>query len=356
MEQRTKLKILHVLKSSIYSGAENVVITIIRNLSDEFEFLYVATDGTIHQVLEREKIPFVLLERFNRKALQKAVSEYQPDIIHAHDFSAAALCASLTGRFRLISHLHYDPPWVRHWNVKTIAYLLCYPRIDRLLSVSEKSFENMIFAKHYVDKMTTIGNPVDGSRVRKMAELSGADLHDEGCDLIFVGRLVEQKNPQRFIRLIAALRDRGWRDIRAWMLGSGELEQECHDLLEKLRLEKHIEMKGFQDNPYPFIRNSRIMCITSRWEGFGLVAIEANLLGIPVLSTDNAGCSEILGADSPEICRSDEEFLDRIQQLHQSDMIYKEWKEWSLKRGDEFDNIQRYMRNMACIYRNEVSD
>ena len=41
---KRKLKVLHVLKSSIYSGAENVVITLIRNLGPEFEAVYVATE------------------------------------------------------------------------------------------------------------------------------------------------------------------------------------------------------------------------------------------------------------------------------------------------------------------------
>ena len=47
-----KLKIAHVLKSSIYSGAENVVLTIMKGLREEFEFLYIATEGPIREKLE----------------------------------------------------------------------------------------------------------------------------------------------------------------------------------------------------------------------------------------------------------------------------------------------------------------
>ena len=52
-----KLKIAHVLKSSIYSGAENVVLTIMKGLREEFEFLYIATEGPIREKLEEEQIP-----------------------------------------------------------------------------------------------------------------------------------------------------------------------------------------------------------------------------------------------------------------------------------------------------------
>lgn len=354
MENRKKPKVLHVLKSSVYSGAENVVITIIKNLSDEFALLYVATEGPVRKALEKEQIPFVLLDTFNRNCLKDVVKQYQPDIIHAHDFSATVLCASLPGGFRLISHLHYDPPWVKTWNVKTMIYAACRSRIRKLLTVSRKSFDNMVFAKNFQDKMLTVGNPIDGANIREQADMPVSDLSDEVCNLIFVGRFVEQKNPQRFIRLVAALRDGGWSDIRAWMLGSGELAQECQKLITELQLQGNIEIKGFQENPYPYIQRSKILCVTSRWEGFGLVAIEANMLGVPVLSTDNAGCSEIFGEHALEICRNDAEFVSRIRMLQESDEEYGKWRERSLMRGSSFDNIENYMADIACVYRNEV--
>ena len=250
MNSRQKLRIMHVLKSSVYSGAENVVITIIRSLSEQFDFIYVATDGPIREVLERENIPFQLLPAFDRKNLYGAIAARHPDIVHAHDFSATVLCASIRGGFRLISQLHYDPPWVRKWNVKTIMYRLCRPKIDRVLTVSGKSFENMVFAPCYREKMTVVGNPIDSDRIQRLAREIPPELGDGTCDLIFVGRLVEQKNPQQFIRLVSALKTK-MPDIKAWMLGSGELDHDCEALIEELGLERNVELKGFCSNPYP---------------------------------------------------------------------------------------------------------
>lgn len=351
MENKKKLKVLHVLKSSIYSGAENVVITIMKSLAAEFDFVYVATEGVVRQTLEQEQVPFVLLDNFNRKQLQRVFNQQKPDIIHAHDFSATVLCASLSGEYRLISHLHYDPPWVRKWNLKTLVYSLCYFKIDTLLTVSLNSFKNMRFSNLYAEKCKIVGNPIDGDRIRKMARESIVGLKNETCDLIFVGRLVEAKNPKRFVRLVARLRDSGWSDIKAWMLGDGELKQECQDLITELHLQKHIEMKGFQKNPYPFMRQSKILCITSRWEGFGLVAIEANMLGIPVVSTANAGCCEIFGEKASEICETDEQFMGCIQQLRNSKEVYETWRDLAFKRIEKFSNKKIYMQNLADIYR-----
>lgn len=358
---RKKVKIAHVLKSSVYSGAENVALTIIRELLDEFEFVYIATDGPIRKKLEEGNVPFILLKKFTRSNLAKAVNDFSPDIIHAHDFSASVLCAALPRRFRLISHLHYDPPWVRTWNLRTLAYWVVSYRIEKILTVSELSFCHMAFSKCLLLKSEFIGNPINAARIQMLAQehdesLENAPGNTKGercCDLIFVGRFVEQKNPQRFIRLVSELRNRGWSDVCAWMLGDGELKEECKKLIQNLKLEKQIEIMGYKDNPYPYIKQSGVLCITSRWEGFGLVAIEANILGVPVISTDNSGCTDIFGQDAVEICRTDEEFLDRLLLLLQSKEEYAVWEKRAFERGWRFNNTDRYMKKLMKIYAGE---
>lgn len=45
-------------------------------------------------------------------------------------------------------------------------------------------------------------------------------------------------------------------------------------------------MPGFQQNPYPFFARSEVFVLSSRWEGLGLVILEAMALGLPVIATD----------------------------------------------------------------------
>ncbi len=345
-----KIKVLHVLKSSIYSGAENVVITLIRNLGTEYEAVYVATEGPIRERLISENIDYYLVDVFDRKHLQSVIQQYQPDIVHAHDFSATVLCASLKRQFRLISHLHYDPPWVTHWNLKTLIFAACNRRIDCLLGVSEAMFQSMVFYPTYRKKARAVGNPMDFLRIRSLAK----DAPEEkAIDLLFVGRLVEQKDPLRFIVLVYKLKLAGWNDIRAVMLGAGELEPECKKWIHQYDLQDNIKMAGFTDNPYQYMKQSRILCMTSKWEGFGLVVLEASALGIPVLSTPTSGCTDILGADAPELYRSDEEFVEKVLCLRDNRENYEQWQTRAIKRTEAFDNIQTYMDCIQKIYKNE---
>ena len=353
MSSQKKLRVLHALKSSVYSGAENVVITIMHSLSGQFEFIYVATDGPIRETLEKEKLSFCLLPSFNRKNLSEAIKKYEPDIVHAHDFSATVLCASLKGTFRLISHLHYDPPWVRKWNVKTITYAWCRNRIDHVLAVSGKSFSNMVFSERYRDKLTVVGNPMDREKILRLSREIPEELENQNCDLIFVGRLVEQKNPQRFIRLVASLKEKGFTDVKAWMLGSGELEAECRQLIESCSLQNNVELKGFQKNPYPYISHARLLCMTSRWEGFGLVLLEANILGVPAISTRTAGAEEVLGETAEELCDGDEEMAEKAISVLEGKEEYCHFAEMASQRVEHLMTLKSYMNKIECIYEKE---
>lgn len=354
MENR-KPKVLHVLKSSIYSGAEHIVFTIVKRLTGQFDLIYVASEGPIREALEREGLPFELLTRFDRKHLNIIIKRQKPDIIHAHDFSATVLCASIKGDFRLISHLHYDPPWVEKWNIKTLVYLWCRKRIETVFLVSSRMPVRMIFFKQYRDKMRIMENPIDRKRISDLAKQipEGWMREEIPCDLLFVGRFVEQKNPQRFLYLIEQLKRDGWSSIKAKMLGDGPLRQECQELAERLGLQEQLEIIGFQKNPYPFIRQAGLLCVTSRWEGFGLVVAEANLLGVPVLSTDTSGCLGILGNEAKEICRTDKEFLDKIKLLRNHQEEYDAWKERALSRAAQFVDVEEYMTILSEVYRSE---
>lgn len=345
-----KIKVLHVLKSSIYSGAENVVITLIRNLGSEFQAVYVATNGPIRERLESENIEYCLVDAFDRSHLGKVITQYQPDIVHAHDFSATVLCASLKKNFRLISHLHYDPPWVREWNPKTLIFAACARRIDCLLGVSESMFRSMVFYPTYRAKAKAIGNPMDFARIRNLAKDAP---ENKTIDLLFVGRFVEQKDPLRFVNLVQKLKLAGWTDIRAVMLGAGELQPECGNFICQHELQKNIEMAGFTDNPYRYMKQSRLLCMTSKWEGFGLVVLEANALGVLVLSTPTSGCMDILGADAPELYQSDEAFIKKALLLRDSREVYEQWQNRAIKRTETFDNIQTYMDCIQKIYKNK---
>lgn len=342
-----KIRIAFVLKSSIYSGAENVAISIIKGLENRYEFLYIATQGKIEDKLLEREVPYYLLKKFSLSNLENALKSYKPDIVHAHDFSATVYCAAFQKRYRykLVSHLHYDPPWAGRWNLLTALYYLTSKRVSKLIAVTKASYRNMIFSDVLAGKTVCINNPIDAVKIKKMAEVE----EKEEYDLLFVGRLVEQKNPESFIRIAKNINQCS-HDIKCAMVGEGELKIECQKMIEEYGMQDQIRLLGYQKNPYRYMKHSRVVCMTSRWEGFGLVAAEANTLGVPVLSTRTAGVTEVLGENAEELCVDESEMTAKIKCLLNSSECYEKYKNAAIERSKNFVSTIQYLNCIENVY------
>ncbi|WP_194610361.1 glycosyltransferase [Clostridium vitabionis] len=343
-----KKRVLHLLKSEIYSGAENVVCEIIRNLSDQYDFLYVASEGPIRKVLTREHIPFILLRPYNLMTLRMVIDRFHPDVIHAHDFTASVYAALAAGRtVPVISQLHYDPPWVYHKNVKTLTYSVALKNIQRLYLVTPVHMKKLAFYPVCRDKIRVIGNPVSTEEIReRAAEQEGG----EPSDVLFIGRLEEQKDPLRFIRIIDHLKRSGQFHIQAIMLGDGNLKRECALEIHKRGLSGNIAMKGFVNNPLAYLKKTKVLCMTSKFEGFGLVCIEAASLSIPVVTTKTSGTLNIYHAADQILFDQDEEIENRITELLQNKDEWSRASRQSQEISEKMENYHKYFRRIDRGY------
>lgn len=111
--------------------------------------------------------------------------------------------------------------------------------------------------------------------------------------ILGVGRLAAQKDFTTLIRAFAQVQQ--IKPCRLVILGSGRDRQQLNALVKELGLEKEVAFLGFVDNPYTYIAKAAVYVLSSAWEGFGNVLVEAMALGTPVVSTDCPnGPAEIL--------------------------------------------------------------
>ena len=188
---------------------------------------------------------------------------------------------------------------------------------DHIVTASDGVAENFS-ATHGVarDNMTTIHNPAFTPEIARHAtqEPDHPWFGDGGPPIILgAGNLKPQKD---FSTLIEAFhRVRGERPCRLLILGEGQLRYELESQVQALGLEGHVSLPGWTENPFAYMARAALFVLSSRFEGFGNVLVEALACGCPAVSTDcQAGPAEIL--EDPELLApvGDREVLAQVMQ------------------------------------------
>ena len=285
------MKVMHVLNSRIYSGAEKVVCQIIKSFRDDVEMVYCSPDSDIvRQMLAEQDVTFLPMEKMSTAELKRVIREQKPDLIHAHDMRASFFSALCCGKIPLVSHIHNNAYDARGLSPKTVAYLLAGFKAKHILWVSNSSFEGYAFHKFFEKKSSVLYNIIDTEAI---FDKKAQDEKTYDYDMIYVGRLTFQKDPQRLMRLCARLKE-SKPDLKVAIVGTGELEAETKQLCAELKLQDNVFFLGFQTNPIKMVHDSKAMILTSRWEGTPMCALEAMALGTPVVSTPSDGMTDLL--------------------------------------------------------------
>lgn len=114
-----------------------------------------------------------------------------------------------------------------------------------------------------------------------------------GAILGNAGRLTEQKGQLFLLDVAYTLKNRGV-DFTLLIAGTGELEEELRAKIAHLKLEKHVILLGFVMDMNSFMASIDIFLLSSYWEGFGYVIVEAMNLAKPVVAFDSSSNPEIV--------------------------------------------------------------
>jgi glycosyltransferase involved in cell wall biosynthesis len=111
--------------------------------------------------------------------------------------------------------------------------------------------------------------------------------------ILAVGRLATAKDYPTLLRAFSIVCQE--RPAHLLILGEGSERLRLERLARQLGIVEKIQMPGFVENPFPYMAHARMLVLSSRWEGFGNVLVEALACGTPVVSTDcKSGPGEIL--------------------------------------------------------------
>lgn len=180
-----------------------------------------------------------------------------------------------------------------------------YPFADRIVAVSKGVAADLVSLGIHQRQVRVVYNPIltpdfdalasaalsPGRSFEKASEWFASDVPV----VLGAGRLAAQKDFKTLIRAFALAKEQ--RSLRLVILGEGSEQTALEDLVRQLDLSEVVIFSGFVDNPLTYMSRADVCVLSSAWEGFGNVLVEAMGVGTPVVSTNcPSGPSEILAA------------------------------------------------------------
>jgi glycosyltransferase involved in cell wall biosynthesis len=239
--------------------------------------------------------------------LVQYIRQEQPDVLisslnhqNVVALTAKALAFSRT-KVIICQHnaLSTEASMMTGWKYRVIPalYRLLSPFAAGIVAVSDGVASDICAASGINrTKISVIYNPTIGPDfAAKLAEPAPHPWFHDGGPPVYItaGRLVLQKDHATLLRAFAL--HRATAKSRLMILGNGPLEKELKALAADFGIADVVTFVGFVANPLPSMRESVAFLLTSRYEGFGNVMVEAMGCGTPVVAFDcSFGPAEIL--------------------------------------------------------------
>jgi len=188
-----------------------------------------------------------------------------------------------------------------------LSYKTIYKRFDKVVCISEAIREDLKTNFNYkFDNLIVIYNPHNYKFIKfKSQEIIEDPVENKIFNndvVLFLGRLSVQKAPWHLINAFFLSKQK---DINLVFIGDGN--SDILDLLIKqakdLGIQDRVFFFGRKENPYKYLKRSKVIALTSYYEGTPNVIAEAIALDIPIISSDcTEGIAEMMSVHKKEIC------------------------------------------------------
>ena len=169
-----------------------------------------------------------------------------------------------------------------------------YPKSDRIIAIS-KGLADCLKGISKKSKVQLIYNPAYDNEILTFSKKKISFKFEKKLKyIISVARLTKRKGIEELIESFSDCIKKN-ENLRLILIGYGSNERNINNLILKQKANKFIKIIKNCDNPYPYIKNSDLFILNSKYEGFANVLVESIFLNTPVISTKcNSGPSEIL--------------------------------------------------------------
>ncbi len=267
-------------------------------------------------------------------------------------FQANLYCAIVCKFFnvKIIIRSNSSPSgWsLTYFRKKLFTYFFKLP--DRII------VNSLEFKKEYKDKFKInakcIYNPLNINNVKKMSKekiYNNFFKNFKHLKIIFIGRLVDQKDPFTFAKSLKIIKNKI--KFKCLIIGKGIYLKDLKNFINKNKMKNQVKLLNWQNNPFKYLNSSDLLILTSKYEGLPNVLLEALSLKKFVISSDcKTGPKEILdhgkGGELFKIGNY-KELSDKIIKYSKNKKKYSKKIKFAYKRLDRFDfhkNLNMYFK------------
>lgn len=356
------MKVLHAINSLETGGAQHLLGTLLPALSEPACGVETAvaverlTGSVIERRLASAGVPvyeFGGATEMQRLLRLRRLSR-SFDIVHAHLFPTLYRVALACGGHPLVFTEHSTFNRRRHHPMPfRLLDWAIYGRYAAIVAISQAVGESLAgwIGEGIAERMDVIPN---GVTLPDTDELDAADKRKRAGEkpmVLMLSRFVEAKNHEMLLRGAAAMESR---DIRIVLAGDGPTRHKMMLLAAELGIAGICEFPGVVDDPSELIDEATVGVQLSRWEGFGLTAVEMMSRGVAVLATDIPGLSDVVGRgeESGGVLVGEDDFdgvARNLRQLLSDSGLRRRLGENGRRRAQMFD-IRTTARRYAALY------
>ena len=234
---------------------------------------------------------------FYIKLFSTFFKRHKYDVVHIHSGSISALtyiayAAKKTGVKKIIVHSHSTGnPGIKHSVIKGVAAPLLEKVATDYLACSVSAGEWKFSSKICDNRLSVVKNGIDIQKFRYNSEVRNQTRNELGVPkntiiLGHVGRLSAEKNQSFLIDVLHRLSKKE-RDYRLLLIGAGEDRAKLEKKVETLGLNDKVIFLGNVNNVCDYMQAMDVFLFPSLFEGLGIVAIEAQGAGLPVIASNN---------------------------------------------------------------------
>jgi glycosyltransferase involved in cell wall biosynthesis len=292
--------------------------------------------------------------------LSRAIRQLRPDIVHAHDPHAVAICALAISMGSEQAH----PPLIAARRVdfhlkRNALSRWKYRQVDKFVCASEAIRRMLVGDGIAEERAVTVYEGID---LERAAAAPPADLHADfwlphHAPIVGnVAALVPHKG-QRHLIDAAARVVRRVPDARFVIAGEGELRASLERHIKEHRLEKHVFLAGFRPDVLSVHKAFDLFVMSSVTEGLGSSLLDAMACGKAIVATTAGGIPEAVVHGQTGLLvrpRDDGAMADAIVTLLTNEELRRQYGAAGLKRVRERFSVDRMVRDTLAVYEEVV--